>query len=106
MQSKARYRSGLFIVDVEHMPTGCGTWPAFWMYGEDDDNLWPKWGEIDIIEVVHTMNRAMTTLHSSELCSQASMQAGRDFTGYWSVGRKGALADSCFVDEAAQYENQ
>jgi beta-glucanase (GH16 family) len=33
------------------MPTGEGTWPAFWALGADiDQNSWPKSGEIDFVE--------------------------------------------------------
>ena len=33
------------------MPTGLGTWPAFWMLGSDISvNSWPACGEIDILE--------------------------------------------------------
>lgn len=42
IESKNTYSSGLFIIDASHMPVGCGTWPAFWMYGPD----WPAGGEI------------------------------------------------------------
>lgn len=42
--STASYNTGLFIFDLEHMPTGCGTWPAFWMVGPN----WPNSGEIDV----------------------------------------------------------
>lgn len=42
--SQASYSSGLFILDLEHMPSGCGTWPAYWMVGPD----WPNNGEIDV----------------------------------------------------------
>lgn len=37
ISSKKAYESGLVVLDVEHMPTGCGTWPAFWMLGP----TWP-----------------------------------------------------------------
>ncbi|OQO00474.1 hypothetical protein B0A48_13823 [Cryoendolithus antarcticus] len=40
------YTHGLFILDVAHMPTGCGTWPAYWLLGPN----WPYTGEFDIIE--------------------------------------------------------
>lgn len=42
--SKTSYNKGLFILDLEHMPVGCGTWPAFWMVGDN----WPNNGEIDV----------------------------------------------------------
>lgn len=28
LESKTRFQRGLFILDLAHMPTGCGTWPA------------------------------------------------------------------------------
>jgi hypothetical protein len=41
--SNKSYNTGLFIVDIEHMPGGiCGTWPAFWLVGPN----WPDEGEI------------------------------------------------------------
>lgn len=36
------YYHGLFIIDILHMPWGCGTWPAYWLLGPD----WPNNGEI------------------------------------------------------------
>ena len=34
------------------MPTGVGTWPAFWALGEEDGVEWPEVGEIDVLEYV------------------------------------------------------
>ena len=40
------YTGGLVIMDSVHMPTGCGTWPAFFSDGPN----WPAGGEVDIVE--------------------------------------------------------
>eukprot|EP00694_Reclinomonas_americana_P005531 EC794718.1.p1 GENE.EC794718.1~~EC794718.1.p1 ORF type:complete len:180 (+),score=47.97 EC794718.1:20-559(+) len=55
----------LFVLDLDHMPTGCATWPAFWLVGDD----WPINGEIDIIEGVNTQSVVHTTLHTNDGCS-------------------------------------
>jgi hypothetical protein len=34
LEGKRRFNRGLFIIDVRHMPAGCGTWPAFWLTDE------------------------------------------------------------------------
>lgn len=47
LEGKKRFDRGLFILDVRHMPTGCGIWPAFWM---TDEAAWPRNGEIDVLE--------------------------------------------------------
>jgi hypothetical protein len=39
--SNKAYNHGLFIADISHMPVGCGTWPAFWMFG-------PNWRKYDL----------------------------------------------------------
>ena len=36
------YNHGLFLLDLKHMPWGCGTWPAYWLLGPN----WPYTGEI------------------------------------------------------------
>ena len=33
-----------------------GAWPAFWMFGDDAQHAWPRWGEYDILESIHVEN--------------------------------------------------
>ena len=46
------------------LPKGKGIWPAFWMLGENIDEVsWPKCGEIDIIEAVNEESVVYGTHH-------------------------------------------
>jgi len=67
LSSKTIYNHGLFIIDLAHMPTGCGTWPAWWLVGPN----WPSAGEIDIIEGVNEQNNDQATLHTNAGCTMA-----------------------------------
>jgi len=86
------YNSGLFIIDLTHMPTGCGTWPAFWTYGPN----WPVGGEIDIIEGVNVQTTDATTLHTMPTCDMSGVDP-KSFTGTWAKGLFGNPADDCSV---------
>src|SRR5688572_31317501 len=48
------------------LPYGQGIWPAFWMLGENFNDVgWPAAGEIDIMEhVVKEPNRIYGTVHA------------------------------------------
>lgn len=46
------------------LPTGKGIWPAFWMLGQNIDEVsWPACGEIDIIETINDENIVYGTHH-------------------------------------------
>ena len=97
------YSSGLFVLSLEHMPTGCGTWPAFWMLGPDP---WPTYGEVDIIEGVDKSTVVQTTLHTTDGCDMSSQDASA-MTGDWNKGSDGSSpADNCYIDAAGQWGNQ
>ena len=49
---KVEFQYGVVEVRAK-LPVGHGLWPAIWMLGNDiDTNIWPKCGEIDIMEYV------------------------------------------------------
>lgn len=51
-KGKASFTYGRFEARLQ-VPSGRGTWPAFWMLGENIDQVsWPACGEIDIMEHV------------------------------------------------------
>ncbi|PSR92127.1 glycoside hydrolase family 16 protein [Coniella lustricola] len=67
VSSKKAYTHMLLVADVNHMPVGCGTWPALWSFGPD----WPSSGEIDMIEGVNSQTANEITLHTAEGCTMA-----------------------------------
>jgi len=76
LSSNTVYNGGLFVIDLSHMPTGCGTWPAFWTVGPN----WPNEGEIDIIEGVNLETADQVTLHTNDGCNIANEDKSK-FTG-------------------------
>jgi beta-glucanase (GH16 family) len=70
---KVWHTGGLFALDIDHMPAGCGTWPAFWLVAADCGSgsgacSWPVGGEIDIIEGANKQTRVKSTLHTAGNC--------------------------------------
>jgi beta-glucanase (GH16 family) len=51
---KVTFKYGYVVASVKLPKTADGLWPAFWMMGDDIDELgWPRCGEIDIFEMGH-----------------------------------------------------
>ena len=92
LESKKIYNGGLIVLDVAHMPFGCGTWPAFWTVGPN----WPSNGEIDIIEGVHEQATDAMTLHTGPGCS-----IGQDKTAFAGTLSTG----NCDVNAYGQAQN-
>ncbi|KAK0434567.1 glycoside hydrolase family 16 protein [Armillaria borealis] len=67
ISSRTSHCQSLMILDVQHMPVGCGTWPAFWTVSEDGP--WPNGGEIDIIEGVNMNCDNLSSLHTTGNCT-------------------------------------
>jgi len=99
--SKKAWNSGLFIIDLSHMPFGCGTWPAYWTVGPN----WPNSGEVDIIEGVNQATSDLTTLHTSNGCDMSHEDTSQ-MTGKWATGSQGNPADNCYNNAPDQYSNQ
>jgi hypothetical protein len=85
----------VIVLDLQHMPEGCATWPAWWTLSASGP--WPHGGEIDIIEggsrrvfplytlgfTLHSLgvnrnNQNLASMHTSPGCtmSQSRPQKG------------------------------
>ncbi|TXT04328.1 hypothetical protein VHUM_04215 [Vanrija humicola] len=84
IQSIDQYSKGsMFVLDLAHMPQGCGTWPAYWSNGQGD---WPNGGEIDFIEGTNSISddRNRYTIHtgfSSDYTCAMTWSNKDQFTG-------------------------
>ncbi|KAG8722106.1 hypothetical protein FRC09_006809 [Ceratobasidium sp. 395] len=75
LQSKKQWTNGLFVLNLNHMPVGCGTWPAYWMTQHEG---WPKNGEIDVLEGVNDQIPNRSALHTINNCT---IEPTRPMTG-------------------------
>ncbi|KIJ34599.1 glycoside hydrolase family 16 protein, partial [Sphaerobolus stellatus SS14] len=66
ISSNKQYSTHVVIMDIRHMPEGCGTWPAAWEFGPN----WPN--EVDIIEGVNGVGVNQATLHTGAGCTMPS----------------------------------
>ena len=71
IMAKFKYDRGLFVLNAEHMPYGCGVWPSFWTMGPN----WPYNGEIDIVEGINFATNNQGTLHTSNGCDMEAAKS-------------------------------
>ncbi|CAE6376808.1 unnamed protein product [Rhizoctonia solani] len=69
ISSKKSYEDSVIVLDLTHMPTGCGTWPAFWTV---TTGKWPQGGEIDIIEGINNRTSNLASLHTTPGCNMTA----------------------------------
>ncbi|KAI0744178.1 concanavalin A-like lectin/glucanase domain-containing protein [Daedaleopsis nitida] len=67
INSTVAYDESIIVLDVQHMPAGCATWPAFWTLSEK--GTWPDGGEVDILEGVNLATQNSATLHTDPNCT-------------------------------------
>lgn len=80
MNTNESWTYGYFEARLK-MPSGKGTWPAFWMMPKDNSD-WPGCGEIDIMEYVgYRPDVAQASVH----CQAFNGAAGNNKTGTYSV---------------------
>jgi hypothetical protein len=116
LEGKRHFNRGLFILDIDHVPSGCGVWPAFWLV---DEQHWPTNGEIDIVEPINGDDIATTSLHTTDSCTMYQHVPPFVKTGTWSVA-EGVIdrytllpdnysrvpADNCYGYAPHQWINQ
>ncbi|KAG8814593.1 hypothetical protein FRC17_001062 [Serendipita sp. 399] len=84
MSRKRFSHNTVLVADINHIPVGCGTWPALWTSNID---TWPNEGEIDILEGVNDQVPNAVTLHTAANCtmplSRAQKGTGTTTDCYW-----------------------
>lgn len=92
IKSLLSFDSGLFILDMDHMPHAHGLWAAYWCRGTP----WPQNGEVDILEGIGSMDHNQISLHTHDNCSMQENDTIY-FTGQWVI-EKNSLRTNCASD--------
>lgn len=70
LESQKSYNGGLFVLDIDHMPSGLSVWSIFSLAGKN----WPCDGEIRIGQTVNSIDwdssQNLMALHTEQFCTQ------------------------------------
>lgn len=80
LKSHANWRMGsgtLFVLDVNHIPSGCGVFSSWWFTGPE---LWPTNGEVDSLEYVNNYTKTTSSLHYGSAKDQSNYNPREDAT--------------------------
>ena len=80
------YDDSVIVLDLEHMPAGCATWPAFWTLSSTGP--WPDGGEIDIIEGTPLVSFSSPSRVTHASISDRRCQRERGKPGHFAYYRK------------------
>ena len=102
--SNVAYDSGLFVLNLTHMPYGCSLWPAFWFLGSmGQSQPWPYHGEIDVIEGINQYNFASTSIHTTNSPGCTMNSPGQGQTGSWDT-TNGDTPNNCYTNYASNMQ--
>jgi beta-glucanase (GH16 family) len=91
-KNKGDWTYGRFEMRAK-LPSGQGSWPAFWMLSTDEVyGGWPKSGEIDIVESVNLKVPDADGVEENNIFG--TLHYGRDFPNNEQSGKAYALADN------------
>lgn len=90
-KNKADFTYGRFEMSAK-LPSGQGSWPAFWMMPTDETyGGWPKSGEIDIVEAVNLKTTDDEGIEEGNV--HGTLHYGKDWPDNSSSGKSYSLPD-------------
>ena len=69
LHSSSEFIGGVFLMELDHMPTGCGTWPAWWMHKDPGISR----GRIDIIDTFNDFSVNQASGHVLGNCDLSNV---------------------------------
>lgn len=100
-KNKADFTYGRFEIKAK-LPSGQGSWPAFWMLPTDETyGGWPKSGEIDIFEAVNL--KTVNDEGVAENNVHGTLHYGKEWPNNSSSGKAYSLPNSNPADEFHTY---